>query len=182
MAHEVSKEVSEVSLDSVGSAEDVLRRLIHERKSLEDAVRVLETYRLVKVDIINTEKELNEIDDKLKAGKVELDNLSVKFNKEKKEVDDKVREYKIDKGKEMDIALNKMNKAIGIVDTELTVQRDRLNSMVSEYEGKMKVYEGKIKEAQDTLDILKVEHVSLIETFEKASRYFKADSPILQVK
>jgi predicted nucleic acid-binding Zn-ribbon protein len=50
--------MSDVSLDEVGNAEAVLQRMIHERKTLENAATLLATYRSVKVQIDQVQQAL----------------------------------------------------------------------------------------------------------------------------
>ena len=161
-----------VNVDDVGYAEDVLQRLVNERKSLENAVRVMQTYRAVKTDLTELAKEYEALKGNVNVARVELERVSDTRDKEIAVAKRQVEQYK---EKELSIAQEEIDK-LKQMTAELEVVYQEMEAMYTEEkrvcERDIEQLRKQVRETSEVLDRLKKEHMTLAEAFRNASHIF----------
>ena len=164
--------MSEVSLDEAGQTEDVLRRLINERKSLENGVAVLQAYRMIKTQLQGAITTLDEVKKAVEVerelfGNVQAERLAAMDKAEKE-----VAHYEQTRGAEA-------SANVGKIEAKVTELQGVYDKMQAAYQSDMAVYTEEIRKAEEMRDKaqaelreLKEQHAALAEAIGKAAGVF----------
>lgn len=163
----------QVSLEDVGTAEDLLRRLIQERRVLESAANVLQTYRSVLSQLQPAAEQLTATNTAITEARRQLGSVEEQRRVSVKKVEDEVKEYR-------ERLVGQAQEEIKSVQEELTAlkvdERDlneKLVKLDGRYKGEIERYEGEVKALQEELEGLRKEHGALAEAIGKAADFFK---------
>ena len=144
-----------LNIEDVGLAEAVLTRLIHERKTLEDAAQTLATYRQVYTDLPFAQAELSNTREELKGVKSDLSQLQTYQQVQIKAAEERTAEEiakKMDEHvrvmEELDRKENEMN--IAVMNTTL-----KLVQLEMEYENMKSQYTAEIEHMQKDIEVKK---------------------------
>lgn len=159
-----------VSVEAVGSAEDVLRRLVHERRLLEEAAGVLETYRKVVAELSGVEGELEKL--KVRQGGLTSDIEKLEGTEERvlMEITKAAEELRERERRDTQLEVERLKMEVVAVEREY-------NSMVAssleakgQFEKDMEEYEREIALAKNELEGLRKEHGMLMDAIGRAAR------------
>ena len=163
----------EVKMDDVGNAEAVLNRLINERKSLEAAQQVLETYRMVKGQLEPAVRQLKELEQRVKDAQKRLEDVEGSIENAQKKVDGELEGYR-------ERIVERVEKEIADLKRgydELDMEYDKLVVKMEEEGAKHEVLVRGRSEELERLDrdlaIAKREHGALSEAINSAAAFFK---------
>jgi len=163
----------DVSLEHVGTAEDVLRRLIHERKMLESAADVLKTYREVKSQLQNATEELGVVVSKVEEVKAEIVSIEMKRNVVFEKVEREIRAYEEERRNKVESDLAEVHRGLADVVAQYTQAVQDVDDAKVEYDSLIKEKERELSKVEEQLTLLKSEHVALAEAISRAMTIFK---------
>lgn len=163
----------DVSLEHVGTAEDVLRRLIHERKMLESAADVLKTYREVKSQLQNATEELGVVVSKVEEVKAEIVSIEMKRNVVFEKVEREIRAYEEERRNKVESDLAEVHRGLADVVAQYTQAVQDVDDAKVEYDSLIKEKERELSKVEEQLTLLKSEHVALAEAISRAMTMFK---------
>ena len=154
---------NQVNIEDVGYAEDVLQRLVNERKSLENAVKVMQTFRATKVALVEAAKEYEEVKQNIAVARVELERVEDTKSKAITTAERQIKEYT---EKETNVANEQIDKLKEMI-AELEMEYQQMEGMYAD-EKRVKEVEieqlrKQIKDKTEVLSKLRQEHTTLAE-------------------
>ena len=162
-----------INIDDVGNAEQVLVRLIHERKSLESAQQVLMTYRIVSTQLESATAELKRLEREIVLAKEMLTGVEGDVGAMMKRVDEQVAVYK-------EKQLAKAQEEIDFVNERLEDVKEEYRAFTStaaeegeRYNVKKGEMNKELGRVMDELIEARREHAVLAEAMGKAASFFK---------
>lgn len=165
--------LDEVTMDDVGSAEDTLQRLIHERKTLETAVHVLKTYRMVKSQLQPLLQTLQEAEVAIGRSKAELKQLDSERQSKIAEIALQLAKYKEAETKRVQETVVHLQGKLDKVEIEYTDAVAKLKAVQANQDQVMKYHLDQLAKVQSETEALKKEHAVLAEAVRKAATYFE---------
>jgi len=166
-------ESKEVPLEEVGNAEAVLNRLIHERKSLEAAGSVLQTYRMVRSELQPAKDELVSLQRQVESVKRGLGELKETYRLQRADAEQALAVYKEKQAAVVEGEIDAMKEVLKGVTKEFdAIVKEKEREKV-EFEKMMDKQEREYKEVEKELMEMKVQHAALAEAIGKAAAFFK---------
>jgi len=160
---------NDVSLDDIALAEQVLQRLIHEKKALENGAKVLAAYRQAVASLQTAHNELTTTQESLETAQHDLQYAESTKTQRLKEIHDQYEEYKINRNTETQTDINVLlaNRTL------LMVEKSNLESSINELKHEYKIIRDNQAEeylqVEAALDKMKVQHAALSEAINNAA-------------
>ena len=171
--------MEEIDSDDVGSAEELINRWINERRSLEAAQRVLQTYRMVKANLPILAAQKDALESGMTALRVNSDVMYLEFAREKERQEEAIR-----------LEMSRLKTALSNDIASMEIEKERLQKETEEMltdhmevqdglMGEERTLQDKIKVLQSQLEAMEGEHRTLVEAFRKSAELFNVGSSIL---
>lgn len=162
-----------IRIDDVGNAEQVLVRLIHERKSLESAQQVLMTYRAVSTRLESATGELKGLEREITLAKEMLAGVEADVGAMMKKVDGQVSAYREKQLANAQEEIDLVGEQLESVKKEYKVFTDTMAEEVKKYNVKKGEMDRELAGVMDELIEARREHAVLAEAMGKAASFFK---------
>jgi uncharacterized protein (DUF3084 family) len=162
----------ENALEAVGQAEDVIQKLISERRALENAQQVLRTYRMVKSEMEPALAELDAVKKSMLEARRDLDAVEgqrVNALERAREEVDRFRSVQLD---QVEKEIETKRGLLENVKEEYESVKGNLESLKVSYESKLEVLRKGVAIATLSLESLKKEHSMLAEAIARAAGFF----------
>lgn len=164
--------MEQVSLDDVGSAEQVLNRYIQERRSLDAAVRVLETYRMTVSALQPAIEELAAVELAVQKARQELSGVEAAKQKAMQEAAKSVEEYRVSKVEEVQSHIDRLLEERTALVSEVSGLERRIKELDESYAARMEANQRDYDRISVGLEAMKAEHRALSEAIGKAAQMF----------
>ena len=156
------------SLESIGTAEDVLRRLVHERKMLESGAAVLATYREVSAALSALLAEQENAKHEVSVLKTAVNEIQEIKEKRLADLEAVLVQYK-------DSTVSKMQKEIDVLVQDTAALQDKydllgrqITQRTHEYDMLKLTQREEINNAQQHLDRIRAQHADLMRSINTA--------------
>lgn len=158
------------TLEEVGTAEDVLRRLVQERRLLENAASVLETYRVVLSQLEPAQAELAGVERKIGVAKQQFDGVERERVEALRKVEEEVKGYKEHLLGEVNREIEAVRETLGSLQESEREKGREFERLEKHYQEELKRYEGEVEVMKKELERLKKEHGTLVDAIGRAAR------------
>ena len=163
----------EVAMDAVGSAEDVLLKLIQERRALENAQKVLETYRMVRSELQPALDALAEIRQKIVDERRELQAVEQQRLAALKRVEEQVAQQRAALLKQLDDEVQRLKIDIALLLDEHDALVKATTQQQLRHDEELERYEQQLAQIKEEMEVLQSERGTLAEAIGRAAEYFK---------
>jgi hypothetical protein len=161
-----------VNIDDVSNAEAVLQRMIHERKTLENATATLATYKQVKLSLQSEQGKLNQVRDAVSEAEEVLKGVEGQVAVAKKKAEAEITQYVSGVREDAEKVVATMRKQVAEQQEELKLLQDDVVKLTQEHAALMRQYEQEMKVAVDELEAVKKEHAALVMSINNAAKQF----------
>jgi len=162
----------QVSLEDVGNAEAVLSRLVQERKSLENAGKVLQTYRKVKTELQPALDKLSEVEGKVEEVQQRLSNMQAQEKVALDKVEKNIAAYERKRGEQVEENIRKLEATKAKLEGENEKMRGEMKEEVERYEKDIREASVELERINTLLEKAKSEHGVLAEAVVRAAQMF----------
>lgn len=162
----------ENALEAVGQAEDIIQRLVNERRSLENAQQVLRTYRMVKSEIAPSLLELKGVKESIASARRDLEAIEGQKASALARAREEVDKFRSVQLEQVQAEIDAKEDLLENVKEEYESVRGNLESLKVSYEGKLEVLRKGVAIATLSLESLKKEHSMLAEAIARAAGFF----------
>jgi chromosome segregation ATPase len=160
------------ALEAVGQAEDVIQRLVNERRSLENAQQVLRTYRMVKSEMEPALEELKGVKASIIAERRELQAIVGQKTDALTRAREEVDKFRAVQLEQVNAEIEKREVLLENVKEEYESVRGNLESLKVAYEDKLEMLRKDVATATLSLESLRKEHGMLAEAIARAAGFF----------
>jgi DNA repair exonuclease SbcCD ATPase subunit len=165
----------QLSLDDVGQAESVINRLIQERKSLENATKVLQTYRMVKTELQPALGRLNEVQVKIDEAQQRLSNVQAQEKVALDKMEKNVVAYEKKRGEQVEKNIAALQERYDKLEKAFDALVKENDKMVEGYNRAIEKATAELNDINVRLNKAKGEHAVLAEAVGRASQMFQVN-------
>jgi DNA repair exonuclease SbcCD ATPase subunit len=162
------------ALEAVGQAEDVIQRLISERRSLENAQQVLRTYRMVKSEMEPALAELDAVKKSVLETRRDLEAVEGQKVNALARVREEVDRFRSVQIEQVNDEIETKKKLLENVKEEYESVKGNLQGLKVSYDSKLEIWRKDIATATLELESLRKEHGVLAEAIAKAAGFFSS--------
>lgn len=159
-------------LEAVGQAEDVIQRLVNERRALENAQQVLRTYRMVKSEMEPALQELNAVKKSVLEARRDLEAVEGQRVNALARVREEVDRFRSVQLEQVNDEIETKKGLLENVKEEYESVRGNLEGLKVAYEGKLETLRKDVAVATLALETAKKEHGALAEAIARAAGFF----------
>jgi paraquat-inducible protein B len=163
----------DLTLDDVGYAEQVIHRLLQERKMLENAEKVLQTYRLVKAAIEPASQELADLRVRIESAQQALDNVNAQKLAALDRAEKEVTAYSDKRGREVEDYLASMRGLMVTAKAEYDEVMRQIALSKEAYQTDIAAQNEMLIKGREELEGIKREHAVLAEAVGRAASIFR---------
>lgn len=169
--------MSEVSLEDVGNAEAILQRMIHERKTLENAAALLATYRSVTVQLEQARQQL--VRCRAELAQVQSDTADARAQQTATviQIQKEVAYYRQEQFAKANADIEQWRTAAQQEQEKLTALKQEATEAYAQQAQWRKEYTVEMSEAAMALEKVKAEHAALMAQLTKAAAQFTIAAP-----
>jgi DNA repair exonuclease SbcCD ATPase subunit len=164
--------MGEVSIEDVGTAESVIQRMINERRVLESAQQVLQTYRMVKAELEPLIEQHKVLTQRVQEVQAELDSVNAQRTAMKDRVEKEVSSYRDKRFIEIESELKgRADSYIELIEHREKMLEDidrDIEKWESEIEEQKVLYSTLVRQVEE----LRKEHGVIVEAVGKAAALF----------
>lgn len=160
-------------MDAVGSAEDVLLKLIQERRALENAQKVLETYRMVRSELQPALDELARVRQSIVDERRELSAVEQQRLAALNRVEQEVAQQRQRMLEELGAEVQKLKVDIALMSDEHLQLTQALEVVRDKQRFELEQYEQELAAVKEEMEVLQSERGTLAEAIGRAAEYFK---------
>jgi DNA repair exonuclease SbcCD ATPase subunit len=162
----------ENTLEAVGRAEDVIARLVNERRSLENAQQVLRTYRMVKSEMEPALAELDGVKKSVLEARRDLEAIEGQKASALVRVREEVDRFRSEQMEQIEAEIETKRALLENVKGEYESVKGNLEGLKVSYAGKLDALRKETAVATLALESAKKEHGVLAEAIAKAAGFF----------
>jgi DNA repair exonuclease SbcCD ATPase subunit len=159
-------------LEAVGQAEDVISRLVNERRSLENAQQVLRTYRMVKSEMEPALEELRAVKESIVSARRDLEAVEGQRVNALARAREEVDTFRSVQLEQVNDEIETKKRLLENAKEEYESVRGNLESLKVSYESKLEMLRKDVAIATLSLESLRKEHGMLAEAIARAAGFF----------
>lgn len=168
--------MTEISADEAGNAEQVLRRLVSERKALEAGYEVLRTYREVKSELQPAAQRLQELREQVNAVNNELNGLISEKERRLREIDESAALHRTRTLNAVQVDIDAARSVLTEVQHDIARQQAALDELVQRHAATMDMHSVELANVQQELLEARRQHSAIVEAVSRAATAFTTRS------